>query len=80
MRHQSELRAAPAAVSKLAAPALCTPVAAQFGERSCAAPVVAEQLASPQPEALAEHLRKPLVWLAKTSWQPEEPSPAPEEQ
>lgn len=65
---------------KLDAPALCTRVAARFGERSCAAPVVAEQLALPQPEALAEHSLKLLVQLAKISSQSEEPLAAPEEQ
>jgi hypothetical protein len=65
---------------KLAAQALCKPVGAQFVERSCAAPAVAEQLALPQPEALAEHPRKPLVLPAKTWPQPEEPLAALEEQ
>jgi hypothetical protein len=69
LRHQSELQAAPAAVLKLVALALCIPVAAQFGERSCAVPVVAEQLASPG--ALMEHPRKPPVRLVKTLSQPE---------
>lgn len=78
MRHQSELPAAPAAVLKPDAPALCKPVAAQFGERSCAVPAVAEQLASPG--APAEHLRKPPVRRVRTWSQPEELLAAPEEQ
>jgi hypothetical protein len=73
LHRQSELQAVPAAVLKLAAPALCTQVAARFGERSCAAPVVAEQLALPQPEALAEHPLMQQVQLVKTLSQPKEP-------
>ncbi len=79
MRHQLEHRAVSAAALKLAAPALCKPVAAQFGERSCAAPVVAEQLALPQLEALAEHPRKPAL-PAKTLPQPAEQWAVLEEQ
>jgi hypothetical protein len=79
LRRQSERRAVPAAVPKLAVPALCKPVGAQFVERSCAGPVVVEQPALPQPGALAERPRKPQVRLVKTS-QPADLLAALEEQ
>jgi len=80
LRRQSEHRAVPAAVLKLDAPALCTPVAAQFAERSFAVPVVLEQPALQKPEVPAEHSRKPQALLVKISPQLAELQAVREEQ
>jgi hypothetical protein len=77
LRHQSELQVA--LVEALDAPALYTPVVARFAERSCAARAAVEQLALPQPEALAEYSRKPQALLVKISPQPAEQKAALEE-
>ena len=81
MRRQLEHRAVPAAELELnlAALALCIPVVARFGERSCGARAAAEQLALPPPEPLAEHSRKPPALPVKTSSQPAEPEAALEQ-
>jgi len=62
-RHQSELPAVPAA--EPGALVLCTPVADPFAEQSSAALVVAERLALPQQEKLAERLPKSSKALAQ---------------
>lgn len=65
LRRRSELQVAPAAELQPDARELCTPAAGRFAERSCAAPAVAEQLALPQPEPLAERSPKPRAPLAQ---------------
>ena len=56
LRRRWELQAAP--LGQQAARALCKPGAAQFAERSYAAPVAAERRALPQPEARGQRSRK----------------------
>jgi hypothetical protein len=63
-RHQSELQVVLAVAVETDALELCTQAAAQSVEQSCAAPVVAQQLALPQQQAKAAR-SKPLEPLAR---------------